>query len=119
VLGCGGELVKVRRDGEASRRDDMFSLLGCCNSEVSSGPESSSWMVAWLLSNGLPLRRLMRLSVDLVAGPNAVDSLLSSAVNPSRGDERKRKNSAAASSDILKPEIPLAALTILGIRLEG
>jgi hypothetical protein len=71
-----------------------------------------------LLSNGLLLRRLTRFSADLVAGPSAVDSLLSSAVNPSRGDERKRKNSAAASSEMLKPEIPLAALTILGMRLE-
>jgi hypothetical protein len=72
-----------------------------------------------VLSKGLPLSRLTRFSVGLVAGPNAVDSLLSSAVRPSSGDDRNLKNSAAASSEILKAEMPLAALTILGMRLEG
>jgi hypothetical protein len=28
VLGWGGELVRVRRDGEARRRDVTISLLG-------------------------------------------------------------------------------------------
>ena len=71
-----------------------------------------------MLSKGLPLSRLTRFSVGLVAGPNAVDSLLSSAVRPSSGDDRNLKNSAAASSEMLKAEMPLAALMILGMRLE-
>ena len=80
---------------------------------------SSSWIVALLLSNGLPLSRLTRFSMGLVAGPKAVDNLLSSAVRPSSGDDRNRKNSAAASFEMLKDDMPLAALTMLGIRLEG
>jgi hypothetical protein len=72
-----------------------------------------------LLSKGLPLSRLTRFSAGLLAGPNAVDNLLSSAVRPSSGDDRNLKNSAAASSAMLKDDIPLAALTMLGMRLEG
>lgn len=76
-------------------------------------------MVALLLSNGLPLSRLTRFSAGLLAGPNAVDNLLSSAVRSSSGDERNLKNSVAASSEILNDDMPLAALTMLGMRLEG
>lgn len=76
-------------------------------------------MVALLLSNGLPLSRLTRFSAGLVAGPKAVDNLLSSAVRSSSGDDRNLKNSVAASSDMLKDDMPLAALTMLGMRLEG
>ena len=72
-----------------------------------------------LLSKGLPLIKLTRFSVGLLAGPNAVDNLLSSAVRPSSGDDRNLKNSVAASSEMLKEDMPLAALTMLGMRLEG
>jgi hypothetical protein len=118
ALGCMGELDKVRWDGEDSSLDETRSLLAIRISNDNSGTGSSSCVVALLLSNGLPLRRLMRLSVGLVAGPNAVDNLLSSAVRPSNGDDLNRKNSAAASSEMLTDEMPLAALTMLGMRLE-
>jgi hypothetical protein len=128
ALGCGMgvfgsrgcEQDRVKWDGEARSFGEVASLLVMSGSiSDDSRSMSSSLDAAPLTSNGLPLRRLIFFSLATAAGPRAADSLLSSAVSPSSGEGRKRRNSAAASSEMLSFEIPLAALTMLGIRLAG
>jgi hypothetical protein len=120
LSGRGCEQDRVMWDGEESSFGGAASFLIMSGSiSDDSRSTSSSSNAVPLTSKGLPFRRLIFFSPAIVAGPKAADSLLSSAVSPSSGDGRKRRNSAAASFEMLSLEIPLAALTMLGIRLAG
>lgn len=142
VLGAGGGSVNVMREGAARSLDSEGS--DCSRRDVKlfwlSKIDSRSALGVWVVSTPPPSRRLPVKSLirffgldgvcsmreELPGGPRAVDNLLSSAVKPSKGEERNLRNSAAASNGnpderwqldeslgSSRLDIPAAALTLL------